>query len=78
MARYRVNPNAVCSSKDYKKSKKLHIKFLRENHKIFLEMVDKEEIVIKKKAYIKCFGRLVPVSPEEVIKLKETIQIIWK
>ena len=32
MARYRINPNAVCSSKNYKQSKKLHMDMLKRNH----------------------------------------------
>ncbi len=52
MARYRVNPNAICSSKNYKQSKKLHMDMLKRNHEVFMEMVIKEEIVIKRQAYI--------------------------
>lgn len=39
MARYRVNPNAICSSKNYKQSKKLHMDMLKRNHEVFMEMV---------------------------------------
>lgn len=42
MARYRVNPNAICSSKNYKQSKKLHMDMLKRNHEVFMEMVIKE------------------------------------
>lgn len=52
MARYRVNPNAICSSKNYKQSKKLHMDMLKRNHEVFMEMVIKGEIVIKRQAYI--------------------------
>lgn len=38
MARYRVNPNAICSSKNYKQSKKLHMDMLKRNHEVFMEM----------------------------------------
>lgn len=41
MARYRVNPNAICSSKNYKQSKKLHMDMLKRNHEVFMEMVIK-------------------------------------
>lgn len=49
MARYRVNPNVICSSKNYKQSKKLqaikelHMDMLKRNHEVFMEMVIKEE-----------------------------------
>ena len=34
MARYRINPNAICSSKNYKQSKKLHMDMLKRNQRI--------------------------------------------
>lgn len=45
MARYRVNPNAICNSKNYKQSKKLHMNMLKRNHEVFMEMVIKGELV---------------------------------
>lgn len=78
MARYRVNPNAICSSKNYKQSKKLHMDMLKRNHEIFMEMLIKEEIIIKKQAYIKVFGNLIAITPSEVTKLEKEMTIIWK
>ena len=78
MARYRINPNAVCSSKNYEQSKKLHMDMLKRNHKVFMEMVMKEEIVIKKQAYIKVFGKLMAITPSEVTRFEKEITIIWK
>lgn len=78
MARCRVNPNAVCSSKNYKQSKKLHMDMLKRNHKVFMEMTTKEEIVIKKQAYIKVFGNLMAITPMEVTRLEKEVTIIWK
>ena len=65
MARYRVNPNAIYSSKNYKQSKKLH-------------MVIKEEIVIKRQAYIKVFGNLIAITLSEVVRFEKEMTIIWK
>lgn len=50
MARYRVNPNAICSSKNYKQSKKLHMDMLKRNHEVFMEVVrfEKEMTIIWK------------------------------
>lgn len=70
MARYRVNPNAICSSKNYKQSKKLHMDMLKRNHK--------EEIVIKRQAYIKVFGNLIAITPGEVARFEKEMTIIWK
>ena len=78
MARYRINPNAVCSSKNYEQSKKLHMDMLKRNHKVFMEMVIKGEIVIKKQAYIKVFGKLMAITPSEAARLEKIMTIIWK
>ena len=78
MARYRVNPNAICSSKNYEQSKKLHMDMLKKNHKVFMEMVIKGEIVIKKQAYVKVFGNLMAINPSEATRLEKIMTIIWK
>ena len=77
MARHRLNPNAICSSKNYEQSKKLHMDMLKKNHKVFMEMVIKEEIVIKRQAYIKVFGNLMAITPSEAARLEKTMTIIW-
>lgn len=78
MARYRVNPNAICSSKNYKQSKKLHMNTLKRNHEVFMEMVIKKEIVIKRQAYIKVFGNLIAITLSEVTRFEKKMTIIWK
>lgn len=77
MARYRINPNAICSSKNYKQSKKLHMNTLNRNHEVFMEMVIKEEIVIKRQAYIKVFGNLIAITSSEAARFEKEM-IIWK
>ena len=78
MARHRVNLNAICSSKNYKQSKKLHMNMLKRNHEVFMEMVIKEEIVIKRQAYIKVFGNLIAITPSEVARFGKEVSIIWE
>lgn len=78
MARYRVNPNAICSSKNYKQSKKLHMNMLKRNHEVFMEMIIKEEIVIKRQAYIKVFGNLIAITSGEVARFEKEMTIIWR
>ena len=78
MARYRINSNAICSSKNYKQSKKLHMDMLKRNHEVFMEMVVKEEIVIKRQAYIKVFGNLIAINPGEIARFEKEMTIIWK
>ena len=77
MTRHRINPNAVCSSKNYEQSKKLHMDMLKRNHEVFMEMVIKEEIVIKRQAYIKVFGNLMVITSSEVARFEKEM-IIWK
>ena len=78
MARNKINPNAVCSSKNYKQSKKLHMDMLKRNHEVFMEMVIKEEIAIKRQAYIKVFGNLIAITSDEVARFEKEMTIIWK
>ena len=78
MARYRVNLNAICSSKNYEQSKKLHMDMLKKNHKVFMERVIKGEIVIKKQAYVKVFGNLMAITPSEAARFEKEMTIIWK
>lgn len=78
MARYRVNPNAICSSKNYKQSKKLHMDMLKRNHEVSMEMGIKEEIVIRKQAYVKIFDTLIAITPSEVARFEKKMTIIWK
>ena len=78
MARYKINSNAICSSKNYKQSKKLHMDMLQRNHEVFMEMVIKGEIVIKKQAYVKVFSNLMAITPSEAARLEKIMTIIWK
>ena len=78
MARYKINSNAICSSKNYRQSKKLHMDMLKRNHEVFMEMVIKEEIVIRKQAYVKVFDTLIAITPSEVIRFEKEMTIIWK
>ena len=65
MARYRVNPNAICSSKNYKQSKKLHMDMLKRNHEVFMESesMSKSDIDYENK---------VEFSTEDVLELFST------
>lgn len=65
----------VCSSDNYALSKKLHMSMLEENHEVFMK---KEEIVIKKQAYVKVFGNLMAITSSEVARFEKEITIIWK
>ena len=51
---------------------------LKRNHEVFMEMTIKEEIVIKRQAYIKVFGNLIAITPGEVARFEKEMTIIWK
>lgn len=59
-------------------TKKLHMNMLKRNHEVFMEMVIKGEIVIKRQAYIKVFGNLIAITPSEVVRFEKEMTIIWK
>ena len=76
--RRRFKTTRVCSSDNYTLSKKLHTSMLEENHEVFMKMVTKKEIVIKKQAYVKVFGNLMAITSSEVARFEKEITIIWK
>lgn len=76
--RGRFKTTRVCSSDNYTLSKKLHMSMLEENHEVFMKMVTKKEIVIKKQAYVKVFGNLMAITSSEVARFEKEITIIWK
>lgn len=77
--RKRFNRTAICSSSNYSASKKSHIELLKENHINNAEVFNiiSCKVQITKQAYITCFGKLIPISREEII-LHNTLDIIYK
>lgn len=77
--RKRFNRKAVCSSSNYETSRRSHLELLRENHEnnhgVF-SMIS-YEVKVTKHAYISCFGKLIPISDDEVV-LHDTLNIIYK
>lgn len=51
---------------------------LKRNHKVFMEMAIKKEIIIKRQAYIKVFGNLMAITSMEVTRFEKEMTIIWK
>lgn len=76
--RERFKTNRVCSSDNYALSKKLHKQELSKNHCKLQEMIIKEEIVLKRVAYIKVFGKLIPLSSMEIPLYEGKTEIIYK
>lgn len=76
MKRQRINKAAICSSYNYKASKRLHLDFLNEQHQHFKEITVNGEIaidqpiikngkILPKYKTIKVFGKNMKVTIEE-------------
>ena len=78
MPRNRFNISRICSSDNYALSKRVHNNELAANHSKLQEMLIKEEIVLKKTAYIKVFGRFIPLDSTEIPLYEGKTTIIWK
>lgn len=80
MSKKRFNTSRICSSDNYKLSKEIHKEYIIEQH--YKNHVIVEQITsttcIKKKAYVRCFGKLMPVTQEEITKIENSVNIIWK
>ena len=79
MARNHFKKSRVCSSDNYELSKRIHVQYIKEEHCKNVTYIEKfVEANYVKKAYIKCFGKLVPITLEEVHKVERSLTIIWK
>lgn len=78
MARKRFNTARVCTSENYEISHRAHKQELVMAHSQLQQMLIKEEIVVKKTAYIKVFGNLIAITPSEVARFEKEMTIIWK
>lgn len=75
--RPRIKSNRICSSHNYEESRKIYARSLErwhEEHKEEVEIIS-ASIVIKKTRYISVFGKLVPVTEQE-LELHETL-VTW-
>lgn len=76
--RKRFKQSRVCSSDNYTLSKKLHKVFLIEEHN--KNAVVLEHIIEKrstKKAFVRCFGELMPITIEEAERIGTSVTILW-
>lgn len=76
--RKRFKQSRVCSSDNYTLSKKLHKAFLIEEHNKNAVVI--EHIIEKcstKKAFVRVFGELMPITIEEAERIGTSVTIIW-
>lgn len=76
--RQRFKINRICSSDNYELSKKTHQKELKDNHNKLQSMIIKEKITIKRTAYIKVFGKFIPLESSEIPLYENKTEIIYK
>lgn len=76
--RKRFKQSRVCSSDNYTLSRKLHKAFLVEEHnKNALVLEHIIEKCSTKKAFVRCFGELIPITIEEAERIGTSVTIIW-
>ena len=75
--RKRFKTSRICSSKNYKSSVKIHREILIKNHDENVELFESIKVA-HKIAYTIVFGTEVILSADEVLKLKDFINIYYR
>ena len=78
MARKRFKTSRLWSSENYEITHRAHKQELVKAHSQLQQKLIKEEIVVKKTAYIKVFGKFVPLTSVEIPLYEGKTEIIWK
>ena len=76
--RKRFKTSRLCSSENYVISKRMHKTFLIEEHNKNALVL--EHIITKnstKKAFVRCFGELMPITLDEAERRGTSVTIIW-
>ena len=76
--RQRYKIDRICSWNKYELSKKTHQKELKDNHNKLQSAIIKEKITIKRTAYIKVFGKFIPLESFEIPLYENKTEIIYK
>ena len=76
--RQRFKINRICSSDNYELSRKTYQKELKDNHNKLQSMIIEEKITIKRTAYIKVFGKFIPLESSEIPLYENKTEIIYK
>lgn len=78
--RKRFRRSRICSGINYEVSKELGRQYLKKKHESRVEEIQviSSRTEIKKTSYVQCFGKLIPVSQEEIKVLGETVKIVYK
>lgn len=75
MKKNKFKRQRICNSENIEQSMIAHIKFIREFHEKNKEIIENLTIELP---YIRVFGKLIPISKEEVVKYEKIYTIIYK
>ena len=76
--RQRFKINRLCSSDNYIISKRIHKAcFIEEHNKNALVLEHIIERHSTKKAYVRCFGELMPITLDEAERIGTSVTILW-
>lgn len=64
--RKRFKISRLASSDNYELSRKVHAQYLQNWHNANIEVITEISLVIKEQKYIRVFGKLIPISEEEL------------
>lgn len=77
MSRTKFRKSRICSSDNYILSREIYKSYLLEHHTKNIKVIESYAEI--KCAYIKCFGKLIPITEQEAHLIqKNTVTIIWK
>jgi hypothetical protein len=78
--RKRINPAAVCSSDNYKRSRELHNDYIRKIHEQNKEIVIEisKEVKTTLHAYVMCFGKRIEITLEEAQEIKQSTKVYYE
>lgn len=64
--RKRFKASRIASSDNYELSRRIHSQYLKRWHNANIEVITEISLVIKEQKYIRVFGKLIPISEEEL------------
>lgn len=66
--RKKIKRTCIASSNNYEASKRVHANYLREQHEQNLREIEiiSASISVKKQKYVSIFGKLIPVTEQEI------------
>lgn len=78
MSRPRFKEARIASSDHYEWSLRYHRKYLLREHFKNIEIFSSITVTVKKRAFVKCFGKLVPITDEQAREFSKDMNIIWQ